>query len=156
MRWTMASQLDDVFAEISFDGLDARLFQSRIEMDLLGRHRLRLHDARSAALANQVDNNLARRCPVLGPVNLSTPLLNTFFERFEMNMQVRERFVLDLPGALSHQVGIRQKLPGLAVSLTERVAQLAEDDLQARRAEGFIGRREKLVVRRADVVSFGL
>ena len=75
-------------------------------------------------------------------------------ERLQMLVQVRERLVLNLPGSLPDELGIRQKPPSFAVASTKRVAQLAQNDLQTGCAQGFVRRREKLVVRAADVVGF--
>ena len=94
----LAPELADVFAEVGLDWLNAGLFESVVEMDLLGRHRFRFDGALHAAAVRQFDDVPARVCGGLGPEDLAAVLDDFALELFEIFVEVIDRLPLDLRG----------------------------------------------------------
>ena len=103
VRRSLASDLNNVFAEIGLDRLDTGGLESRIEVDLFGSHRLAFHDALCAAVAQDADDDLAGVDAVGGEMNLAATLAHVGFERFQMLVQIGQGGVLDRPGFVAHQ-----------------------------------------------------
>ena len=74
----LVAELDDVFAEIGLDRLDAVLLEVLVEADLLGDHRLALGDGPRAGLAADVEDDVARLVGGLGVVHDRRPTPRTF------------------------------------------------------------------------------
>jgi hypothetical protein len=108
VRWRLAGQLDNVFAQIRFDHFIAILLQMRIEMNLLGRHRLALDDdVRVDVLGNASDDLACLSC-VVGPMHLHTHTLRLGGEVLEVLIQARYSALLDGACLCAQFFGIAQ------------------------------------------------
>jgi hypothetical protein len=65
----LAAKLDDVFAEIGLDRLDAVLLEELVQPDLLRDHRLALGHGAGARCAADVEDDVARVLRRLRPVH---------------------------------------------------------------------------------------
>src|SRR5262245_13120181 len=148
----MLCDLNDVFAEIRFDGLDAGGFQRVIEVNLLAGHRFRFNDLRSVALADQFDNDAACFVPIIGPMHASAAADHVFLERQQMLVELGQRLILERPGPLANQVRIGQRSPRFAVAAAQRVAKLPQNLLKPRISERRIRCGQKLVMGFAQVI----
>ena len=91
----LAAELDDVFAEVGLDRLDAVLRQMLVQADLLGDHRLALGGGLRADAAADVEDDRSRVLRRLGPMHLAAGLGDLRLIGFEIEVEMVERVVLD-------------------------------------------------------------
>ena len=110
MMWEgrFAAQLNDVFAEVGLDRLDARRLQRVVEADLLGDHRLALGDALRAHGLAEVDDDLARFVGVLRVVDFAAARADLPLVGLEIKVEVGERVILDRAGAVAQRFELGQ------------------------------------------------
>ncbi len=101
VRGRLAAKLDDVFAEVGLDRLDPGRLERLVEADLLRDHRLALGDALRSERLAEVDNDPPRRLRVLGEMNVAAALRDLALVGFEVEVEMRERMVLDRAGAVA-------------------------------------------------------
>jgi len=87
VRWRLAGQLDDVFAQICFNHFVATLLQMRVEVNLLSGHRLALDDHVRVDVLGNAGDNLACFSRVVRPVYLHTDAVRLRGEKFEVLIQ---------------------------------------------------------------------
>ncbi len=87
--------LDDVFAKVCFDGLDAFRLQGGVEPDLLRDHGLALGDGFCACVAAKLENDLTRLGSIARPMDMSPRCNHLALIVFEEDVEVIEHVVLD-------------------------------------------------------------
>ena len=112
VRRRLVAQLDDVFAEIGLDRLDAVRLERLVEADLLGDHRLALGDALGAARRAEVEEDLPRLRRVARLMHVAAGLGHLALVGLEIEVEMRERVVLDVAGAVAQRLELRQPLGG--------------------------------------------
>ena len=115
----LAAQLDDVFAEIGLDRLDAGGFEEVVELDLLGEHRFALGHRAGVVHAADVEDDAAGLGRGLGPVNLATGFLDLLFISFEIDVEMAKDMVLDGLCVVAQLVEFGQCLGGRRPSADE-------------------------------------
>ena len=95
------TELDNVFAEVGFNDLEAVLFQGVVEMDFLGGHALGLDDQPGLAVAGQLNDVVARRGGVRRPKNFRAAGLELGGEFIKITIQMIDRVPFDGGGGLA-------------------------------------------------------
>src|SRR5581483_8508108 len=98
VRGRLVPELDDPLAQIGVHHLDAALFQVRIEVALLGEHRLALHQPLHAAFAEDPVHDPVVLVRVARPVYDRAELDGVRLELLQIPGEARERVRLDLRG----------------------------------------------------------
>ncbi len=104
----LVANLDDVFAEIGLDRLDAVLLEVVVERDLLRDHRLALGDGPGADPLADVEHDVARLRRGLGVVHLAAGLADLLLVGLEVEVEMGERVVLDVAGAFAQPLELGQ------------------------------------------------
>ena len=112
MRRNLAAQLDDIFAEIGLDGPDAGGLQRVVEGDLFRDHRLAFGDGFRAALACDVEHDLARFRRVARVMHVAAGFRHLLLVGFEIEVEMRERVVLDVARGIAQRLEFRQMRDG--------------------------------------------
>ena len=105
----LAADLDQVFAEIGFDRFDAALFQAMIEPDLLRDHRFALGDDAGSRLPANLQDDVARIGGGRGVIHTRAGSGGLALEGLEIEIEMRQRVVLDLAPALAQRLELRQR-----------------------------------------------
>ncbi len=95
MARAVAPDLDDVFAEVGLDHLEARLFEMGVEPDLLRDHRLALGDALCVRGAAESEHDVARLLRIRSVVHRAAALGHLALIGLEVEVEMPERMVLD-------------------------------------------------------------
>src|SRR5919108_251963 len=90
----LVAELDDVFAEIGLDRLDAVLLEEIVDADLLADHGLALGDRLGAGLAAEAQDGLARGLGVAAPMDLAARRLHLRLELQQVLIEMTEDVVL--------------------------------------------------------------
>ncbi len=69
MARLVVPELHDEFGEVGLDRADAGSFEGLVQTDLLGRHRLDLHDLGRARCLHEVDDDPVRLVGIARPVH---------------------------------------------------------------------------------------
>ena len=146
MRGPFAGELNDELAEVGLGDSDAGCLQGRVEMDFLGRHRLRFDGAPAVARAGNVHDDAAGVRGGGGPVDVAAEPLDGGFELFEVAVEVGEGVFLDLLGVVAEAVAVGQGGKPAAVAGQERIGQPGQGRLQGGIGEGLAGGAGKIVV----------
>ena len=109
----LAAKLDDVFAEIGLDRLDAVRLEMLVQADLLGDHRLALGDGARAGAAADVEDDAARILGRLGEMHVAAGCGHPRLVGFEVEVEMGERVVLDRLRLLAQRLELRQRRDGL-------------------------------------------
>ena len=96
VRRQFVADLHQVFAQVRLDRLDAVRFQEIIDGDLLADHRLALGDEFRVRLAADVEHDRARLLGRHRIVDVAAGRGAALLERFEIEIKMRERVVLDV------------------------------------------------------------
>ena len=132
VRGNLATQLDDIFAEIGLDRRDAGLLHGVVERDLLRDHALALGDGLCAALGAYVENDIARLFGRAREMHMSARRRHLLLVGLEIEVEMGERMVLDVARAVAQRLEFRQLGNGDLPSGREADAQLAHGFLQLR------------------------
>ena len=136
VRGRLARELYDPLAEVCLDGREALAFERGVQVNLLGRHALRLDDPLGPALAHEADDYGARFGGVARPVHLRARALRVVGELREVLVQVRERLVLDCARPLAQTLPVVNGRDGDFAPLAEGAGEIAQSAAQLRVAEG--------------------
>ncbi len=99
MRWGFAVELQNIFAQISLQGLDTVLRQKAVQVHLLRHHRFALNHAGGTVGAHNFQHLQVGQIGGLGPVNVNT-VFNTFL--FELLQKFRKLRHSPLSNSTSH------------------------------------------------------
>ena len=112
MARRLVPQLDDILAQIRLDRLDSGGLQMRIDAELFRDHGLALgHRPRPGILTNLQH----RRPRVIGraaPMHLPTGRQHVRLERLQIEIEVRQRMILDVPPDVAQPLELRQPRHG--------------------------------------------
>src|SRR6185437_5119723 len=144
----LVPDLDDVFTEIGFDRCDAVSFEMVVDAHLFADHRLALGDGRGAEVAADGEHRFVGLGGVAAPMHLSAVGDHLLLEGFEIEVEMRQRVLLDghrllaqlLPfGQLRHRVGAA--LGKASAQIDHRALQIGIAERMARVGfEGAAGR----------------
>ena len=109
----LVAELDDVFAEVGLDRLDAVRLEMLVEADLLGDHRLALGHGPRADPAADAEDEVAGVRRRLGVVHLAAGFPHLLLVGLEVEVEMGERVVLDVAGAVAQRLEFRQRLDRL-------------------------------------------
>ena len=112
-------ELDDVLAEIRLDGRHPRALEGRVQLDLLGGHRLGLHRHLHAAVPAQPEDDLAGLLAGGGPVDVAAEPLDIVGELLEVVVEALEGGFLDPAGAIAQGVALGEPREGLLPEIDE-------------------------------------
>ncbi len=110
----LVAELDDVFAEVGLDRAEALLLQELVDPDLLADHRLPLGDRVGARVAADLQHRLPGRLRIATPVHVRAVGLRLLGEPLQVEVEVGEGMVLDVPGRPAELVELRHPLDGEA------------------------------------------
>ena len=96
MAWRFLAELNDILAEIRFDGCDTVFFKEVVDGDLLADHRFTLGHRFSVRTTADVQDCLPGLCRVPTPVDVSTLFHNPAFEALQVMVQIGQNMVLDI------------------------------------------------------------
>ena len=96
MAWLLSLQLDDAFAKVGLDHLDAFRLQIGVHLALFGEHRLRLHHLLHVVILQNAVDDFVELFGVLCPVNLYAVLLGIGGKLVEILVQMGDGVTLDL------------------------------------------------------------
>ena len=108
MARALAPELHDIFAEIGLHHLDLGGVEMGVEPDLLRHHRLALGDELGAGLLAELQDDVARVRRGWRVMHLAAALDHLAFESLEIEIEMRQRMVLDGAGILAQPVELRQ------------------------------------------------
>ena len=126
----LVPQLNDVFAEIRLDGRDAVRFQVMIDLDLLGDHRLALRHRLRASLAADAQDDVAGFLRVAGEMHVPAGGLHLLLVGFEVEVEMLQRVVLDVPRRIPQRLEFRQLVGGHLALVDEALLHVAQRLLQ--------------------------
>ncbi len=152
VRRPLAGDLDDELAEVGLGHLQPGGLQRGVEVDLLGRHRLRLHDALTAGLLRDLDDDAAGVLGRLRPVDAAAEAEDGGLELFEVAVEVGEGVLLDALGVVAQLAGVGEGGVAAAVAGQEGAGEADEGRLQRRVSERLLRGAEEVVVLVAGVV----
>src|ERR1700737_2198161 len=95
VRGAFAAQLDDIFAEVGLDHLEAGLLEGRVEREFLRGHRLALDHAFGAAFAGDFQDIVAHLGGICGDENLASVGLEPLLELDQEFVEAADGVVLD-------------------------------------------------------------
>ncbi len=133
------ADLDDVFAEIGLGHLEPRAFEGVVQRDFLGDHRLALGHQLCPGLAAEIDDDPAGILGGRGPMHVAARVDDLLLVGFEIEVEVGERVVLDLPGLLAERVEFRQQRTRKRAPCYKAGLGVAERALKLRVGEGRCG-----------------
>ena len=142
----LSGHLDDVFAKIGFNRLDAGGLERRVQVNFLGSHRLAFHHPPCARLLQNVDDDATGVGAVGGVVHVAAATRDACFERLQVLVELGKGLILDRPGLIAQQVGFRHGGKGRAISLAERRAEKCQGRLQRGIGHGLGAGGEELVM----------
>ena len=145
----LPAQLDDIFAEIGFNGHHPGRFEMRVEANLLGNHGFALGDRLGASLAANAADDPARFVSVARPMHVAAALQDAGLVFLKVEIKMRERMVLDLTGAVAQRLELRQLFDNLLAPVDEAGAHFEQGFLQF--AIGERGARIVLELRRCGM-----
>ena len=105
----LVTKLDDVFAEIGLDRRDAVAFQVVVDAQLLADHRLALGDGAGVGRAADRQHRLARFIRGGAPVHLAAGGQQLRFAFLEVEIEIRQRVVLDVARGVAQLLELRQR-----------------------------------------------
>ncbi len=132
MARRLTAKLDDVFAEVGLDHLDAGLFQVSVERHLLGDHGFALGDAPRPGLTANVENDPPRVLRRGRPVHLTTGLGDLLLVALQIEIEVFQGMDLDVARLIAQRLELRQPVGGLAALVDEAAAHVPHCLLQLR------------------------
>src|SRR5713226_4543102 len=95
VRGTFAAQLDDIFAEVGLDDVEAGLLEGRVEREFFSGHRLALDHAFGAAFAGDFQNIVARLGGIRSDKDLASVGLEPLLELDQEFVEAADGVVLD-------------------------------------------------------------
>jgi hypothetical protein len=95
----LAGELEDVFSEIGFDGVEFVVDETLVEMDLFAGHRLGFDDDVGALFLGETQDEIGGLFAVLGPDDFAAVGLDGGFELEEIDVEEVERVLFDGGGA---------------------------------------------------------
>ena len=101
----VAIDLNDVFAEVGLDGLNAHGAEVVVQMNLLGDHTLRLHDLFGAGFLKNIRHRAAGVLRSDGVVNMGALAFEALLGLLEVGIEVLDRVLADLAGEAAEIVG---------------------------------------------------
>ena len=137
----LVAELDDVFAEVGLDRLDAVRLEMLVEADLLGDHRLALGHGLRAGLPADGEDEVAGVRRRLGVVHLAAGLRDLLLVGLEVEVEMGERVVLDGARVVAERLEFRQRLDGLRPLVDEAGLDVVERLLELRVGERSLGVR---------------
>ncbi len=139
MARRLAPELDDVFAEVGLDRLDAVRLQMLVELDLFGDHRLALGHAASAEQPTDAQDRVARLFRRAAPMHLAAGLDHLCFEALEIEIEMLDGVVLDVARLIAQPIELRQLRKRDQAPLREAGLHEAQRPLQAGIGHGLAG-----------------
>ena len=91
----LVQQLYDALSQVGFHHINAMLFEVRIHLALLGKHRLRLHHLFHVVILEDTEHYLVELLCILCPVHLDTTALQILGEHIEVIGQMGDGMFLD-------------------------------------------------------------
>ena len=132
MRRRLAAQLDDIFAEIGLDGLDAVRFEKGVDTDLLADHRFALGDGLCVHLTADLQHLRPRRIAVGAPMHLATARDHRLLELQQVSIEMGDDVGLQIAADITQLLEFGHLGDGVEPRL---------DRMSARDLEGFLKRR---------------
>ena len=126
MAWRFFPDLDEVFAKVCFDGPDAGGLQMIVDGDLLADHRFSLGDGSGVRVAANLQNGIAGIRGRWCPVNLSPGLGDLVFVFLQVEIEMRQRMLLDGARLIAQILEFRQIGAGFGAIGDKAEANLAE------------------------------
>ncbi len=155
MARRLVAELNDVFAEIGLDRRDRVGFEEIVERDLLGDHRLAFGHRLGVDAAADRQDGLARLVRRPAPMHLAAALDHVPLEFLEIEVEMRQRMILDALAFLAQRLELGQPLDRRQALQREAGLGHAERGLQRRvgkglarvALEGVAGRIHRLAIR---------
>src|SRR5665213_681345 len=131
---TLVRELQDVFAEIGFDGFQLMRFQALIEMDLLAGHRFRFHQHMDAALLCEIENEIGGLLASAAVHNVAAVGDYVGFELFEVVIEVLDGVLLDRVGFVAQilVVGESVRADDIGAMIDQTAGSSVDRELQTR------------------------
>ena len=134
-------ELQDVFAEISFDDFDARRLQRIVERALLAYHRFRFRGLAHAVARREFAHNAIGFLGGLRPVHHRAARRGIFFELLEIDVEVGERAIADRGGRAANVFEVVELGDAVSTPLDEIALEFPERGLQLHIGELLAGAR---------------
>src|SRR6185369_5108426 len=125
-------ELNDVLAEIGFDNLHTRSFESIVEMRLFRRHTLALDDDVRLTFRGEGANDRVCFRSVSGPVNLCATSLGAANKLFQILIEMPEHLVFNRARLSSKLFPVRQTGGRGFAALTEERSRILQRATQMR------------------------
>src|SRR5215469_872585 len=134
----LVPDLDEVFAEIGFNRRDAVGFEIVVDPHLLADHRLALGDGLGIEAAADGEHGFVGFSGVSAPVHLSAVGDHFLLEGFEIEIEMRQRVLLDRHRLLAQLLPFGQLRHRVRAALGESAAQIDHRALQIGIAERMV------------------
>ena len=112
VRRRFLGELDDVFAEVGFQHLVPQFFQVRVEMNLLGGHRLALDDDLGLGLLGNAGDDVARLGGVVRPMHTGAEPVEVVGELLQIGVKPGNRPLLDGARLGTQRLRVAERLHG--------------------------------------------
>ncbi len=119
MRRRLLAQLDDVLAEIGLDRRDAVALQMVVDPELFGDHRLALGHGLGPGVLADLQHGRARLVRRAAPMHRAARALHVGGIGLEVEVEVRDRVILDVPPDVPKLLELRQPPHGGGAALEE-------------------------------------
>ena len=139
MARRLVAQLDDVFAQVGLDRLNIVRFEIGVEADLLGDHRFALGRRPGVDRTADVEDDAACVFRRGRPMHRAPGLPHLGLEGFEVEIEMRQRVVLDLAALVAQRLELRQAGGRGGAVDDEAAFHLVERGLQRLVGERFAG-----------------
>ena len=139
VRGQLVADLHQIFAEVRLDRRDAVRFEEIVDRDLLADHRLALGDELRVRLAADLQHLRARFVGRHGVMHVAAGRDAALLELFEIEIEMRERVVLDVARAVAQRVELGELGDDRAAAVHDAGLDAVQRALQLRIGERFPG-----------------
>ena len=139
VAWRLVAQLNDIFAQIGFDGFNTIAFQVLIDRDFLGDHRLALGDGFGIGALADIEDDIAGILGTCRPVDTAATVLNLGLIGLQIMIQMAEHMVFDVSRAVAQRFKFRQIGRSLGAFVDKAALNIAQRLLQVRVFQRFGG-----------------
>ena len=148
VRRPVAVELQDQLGEVGLERVDPRVRQRGVQLDLVRRERLHLHDLVCAVRARDVGDDGVRLLRVARPVHHAAGRLHRRLELHEVLVEVREHVLLDRAACFAQRLPVGHLCDDAGALGADRVRRLAQVRAQLRVLQ--LGARRLREARHAD------
>jgi hypothetical protein len=137
VRRAVVVELNDQLGQVGLVRGDARLGERVVQADLVGRHRLDLHDLGGSGVAHDAGDESVGLGGVARPVHRSPALEHGSLELLQVHVKVAHRALLDRTAGLAQRLPVVDLGDHAGALVADRVRRLAQVPPELRVAQSY-------------------